>query len=260
MVSGRRLRRWSRHDLTVIALRLGLLAALLIGWQLAGNDAVRLRMPTFARTVSSWLNLTFNGDLLPRLVESNIAMVLGYTLALVIGVSFGLAMGLLPRLGSIARPYLLILIALPMIAFLPSVQAIFGLGLTSRVIVVFVVAFIYVAINAEVGARAASAPLTEMGRSFGASRAQMIRELVLPQAFPSIMAGSRLGLERAIGGMVLAELFLSGAGIGSLLTFHRNRLDAGAVFAIALTLVLEGVILLALARRFENYVTRGYRR
>jgi ABC-type nitrate/sulfonate/bicarbonate transport system permease component len=257
--SGRVPTRWSRHGLTVLGLRFGLLAVLLTGWQLIGNDAVRLRMPTFTRTITSWWNLTVNGDLLPRLLESNIAMVLGYTLALVVGISFGLAMGLLPKLGGVARPYLLALIALPMIGFLPLIQVMFGFGITSRVIVVFIVAFIYVTLNAEVGARAASASLHEMGRSFGASRWQSIRELVLPQAFPSIMAGSRLGLERAIGGMVLAELFLSGAGIGSLLTFHRNRLDAGAVFAIAITLVLEGVILLAIARRIERRLTRGYR-
>lgn len=258
--SGRAPTRWSRHSLTVIGLRLGLVAALLVVWQLVGNDEVRLRMPTFARTVTSWWNLAANGDLLPRLVESNVAMVVGYSLALVIGIAFGLAMGLIPAIGTVARPYLLALIALPMIGILPLIQAVFGLGVTSRVVVVFVVAFIYVTINAEVGARTASAALREMAHSFGASRRQLLGEIVLPQAFPSIMAGSRLGLERAIGGMVLAELFLSGAGIGSLLAFHRNRLDAGAVFAIALTLVLEGVILLTLARRIERHVTRGYRR
>jgi NitT/TauT family transport system permease protein len=210
--------------------------------------------------VTSWWKLTFEGDLIPRLIESNVAMVVGYSIALVVGISFGLAMGLIPALGAVARPYLLALIALPMIGILPLIQAVFGLGVTSRVVVVFVVAFIYVTINAEVGARTTSAPLREMAHSFGTNRRQLLREIVLPQAFPSIMAGSRLGLERAIGGMVLAELFLSGAGIGSLLSFHRNRLDAGAVFAIALTLVLEGVILLTLARRIERHVTRGYRR
>lgn len=251
--------RWSRQRLTVISLRLGLLAALLIGWQLIGNDEVRLRMPTALRTAESWLKLTFTGDLVPRLLESNIAMVLGYSLALVIGISSGLAMGLVPRIGSVARPYLLALIALPMIGILPLIQAVFGIGVSARIVVVFVVAFIYVTLNAEVGARSARADLREMAHSFGATRRQLIRQIVLPQAFPSIMAGTRLGLERAIGGMVLAELFLAGVGIGSLLSFHRNRLDAGAVFAIALTMVLEGVILLSLARRFERRVTRGYR-
>jgi NitT/TauT family transport system permease protein len=233
---------------------------LLLAWQAIGDDTVRLRMPTVQRTISSWLDLTLNGDLVARLIESNVAMAIGYSLALVVGISIGLAMGLIPTLGVVARPYLLALIALPMIGILPLIQAVFGLGVTSRVIVVFVVAFIYVTINAEVGARTASPSLREMAHSFGADRRRMISEIILPQAFPSIMAGSRLGLERAIGGMVLAELFLSGAGIGSLLAFHRNRLDAGAVFAIALTLVLEGVILLALARRIERHVTRGYRR
>jgi ABC-type nitrate/sulfonate/bicarbonate transport system permease component len=252
--------RWTAQNLKVPALRLGLLVVLLVGWQLIGDDTVRLRMPTVARTVSSWWQLVVRGDLLRRLFDSNAAMIVGYTVALVVGIASGLAMGLVPRIGAIARPYLLALIALPMIGILPLIQAVFGLGLTARVVVVFVVAFIYVTLNAEVGARAASASLREMAHSFGASRWQMLREIVLPQAFPSIMAGTRLGLERAIGGMVLAELFLAGAGIGSLLSFHRNRLDAGAVFAIALTMVLEGVILLALARRIERHVTRGYRR
>lgn len=256
--SGRAPGRWSTRDLTVIGLRLGLLAILIIGWQLIGDDSVKLRMPTFVRTVESWWDLVLTGDLLQRLLQSNVAMVMGYSVALVVGIAFGLAMGLVPRIGSIARPYLLALIALPMIGILPLIQAVFGIGITARVIVVFVVAFIYVTLNAEVGARAASKQLKEMAHSFGASRWQMVREIILPQAFPSIMAGSRLGLERAIGGMVLAELFLAGAGIGSLLSFHRNRLDAGAVFAIALTMVLEGVILLAFARRIERRLTRGH--
>lgn len=248
------------QDLSVIGLRLGLLAVLLVGWQLVGDDSVRLRMPTFTRTVESGLDLILTGDLVRRLVDSNAALVVGYSAALVVGISSGLAMGLVPALGAIARPYFLALIALPMIGILPLIQAVFGLGLTARVVVVFVVAFIYVTLNAEVGARAARPELREMARSLNASRWQTLREIVLPQAFPSIMAGTRLGLERAIGGMVLSELFLTGAGIGSLLAFHRNRLDAGAVFAISLTLVLEGVILLTLARRMENRLTRGYRR
>jgi len=182
----------------------------------------------------------------------------GYGLALVVGISSGLAMGLVPLFGSIARPYLLALIALPMIGILPLIQAIFGIGVSARVVVVFVVAFLYVALNSEVGARSIRPELREMAHSFGASRWQMMRYVILPQAFPSIMAGTRLGLQRAISGMVLAELFLSGVGIGSLLSFHRNRLDAGAVFAIALTMVLEGVILLGAARWLERRVTRGY--
>jgi len=256
--SGRRSTRWSREGLTVIGLRLGLLAALLIGWQLIGNDEVRLRMPSAVRTFQSLVKLTVDGDLLPRLYQSNVAMVMGYGLALVVGISSGLAMGLVPLFGSIARPYLLALIALPMIGILPLIQAIFGIGVSARVVVVFVVAFLYVALNSEVGARSIRPELREMAHSFGASRWQMMRYVILPQAFPSIMAGTRLGLQRAISGMVLAELFLSGVGIGSLLSFHRNRLDAGAVFAIALTMVLEGVILLGAARWLERRVTRGY--
>lgn len=246
----------ARDRAITIALRAGLLVAALVVWQLVGDDSTRLALPTPSRAMSSLADLVSNGGLLGALATSNVALVLGYLLALVVGIPLGAGMGSLRWFGELARPYLVVLIAMPMIAMLPIIQVIFGIGLTSRVIVVFVFAFIYIALNTEVGVRSAAAELDEMGRSFGASRLERFVGIVLPQAFPAIMAGARLALGRAIAGMVLAEIFLVSDGVGSMLAYHRTRLDSGAVFAIIACLVLEGIVIMAAARTLERRVAR----
>jgi NitT/TauT family transport system permease protein len=106
--------------------------------------------------------------------------------------------------------------------------------------------------------RSLPADLEEMSRSFGATRRQRLLKIVLPHAFPTIMAGARLGLGRAVVGMVIAELFLVSTGLGSLLSFSMTRFDTGAVLAVALTMVLEGVVVIAIARRVEAVLTRRW--
>jgi NitT/TauT family transport system permease protein len=72
------------------------------------------------------------------------------------------------------------------------------------------------------------------------------------------MAGARLGIGRGVVGMVIAELFLVSSGLGSILSFYMTRFDTGAVLAIALTMVLEGVVVIAIARRVEAALARRW--
>lgn len=241
-----------------MALRFGLLAAIIVGWQLVGDDSAQIRMPTFTRTVASWWAMVASGELPRALVQSNVALFWGYLLALGVGVPLGIAMGTIDLLRRVVNPYLIILLSTPLIAVLPILQAIFGLGLTTRVVVVFIFAFVYITLNTVVGVRSVPAELDEMARSFGATRAERLTKVVLPQAFPAIMAGARIGLGRGVVGMVIAELFLVSSGLGSLLAFYMTRFDAGSVLAIALTMVLQGVILIALARKVEAALVRRW--
>src|SRR4029079_5396087 len=100
--------------------------------------------------------------------------------------------------------------------------------------------------------------ILEMARSFGAGRWQRLTKVVLPHAFPAIMAGARLGIGRGVVGMVIAELFLVSSGLGSLLSFYMARFDAGAVLSIALTMVLEGVVIMSAARWVERRLARAW--
>lgn len=241
-----------------LTLRFGILAILIVGWQLVGNDSAMIRMPTFTRTVGAFWRMVVSWQLPAALLQSNIALVSGYAIALVVAIPLGVLMGTVGLARKVINPYLLILLSIPLITVLPILQTIFGLGLGTRIVVVFLFSFVYIAMNTMVGVRSLPADLEEMSRSFGASRLQRLLKVVLPHAFPAIMAGARLGLGRGVVGMVIAELFLVSSGLGSLLSFYMTRFDTGAVLAVALTMVLEGVVLIALARRLEAFLTRRW--
>jgi ABC-type nitrate/sulfonate/bicarbonate transport system permease component len=242
----------------VWTLRLGILLVILAAWQAVGDDSARINMPTFTRTLIAFRDLIASGELPRALLDSNVALFWGYLLALAVSLPVGVAMGSIRAVRSLVHPYLIILLSTPLIAVLPILQAIFGLGLGTRIVVVFIFAFIYMTINTEVGVRAVPDDLLEMARSFGASRWRRLTRVVLPHAFPAIMAGARLGLGRGVVGMVIAELFLVSSGLGSMLSFYMARFDAGSVLAIALTMVLEGVVIIAIARQIERALARQW--
>lgn len=241
-------------------LRIGILVLLLGTWQLIGNDEIQLAMPTFTRTMAALVDLLSagfaEGSLLEGMVITNQALVGGYALALAVSLPLGIIMGSSRGVAAVATPYLTVLLAAPMIALVPIVQLVFGLTLAGRIVVVFLFAFIYMTINTMIGVREVSTDLKEMARSFGATRGQMLRRVVLPSAVPAIMAGVRLGLGRAIIGMIIAELSLIGAGIGSLILEFQVRFEPAYVFAIVFLAVLEGVLLMEIARRIESRFAR----
>jgi ABC-type nitrate/sulfonate/bicarbonate transport system permease component len=237
-------------------LRVGILLAILSLWQLAGNDKIRLGMPTFTGTVGALVDMVTDGTLLDALWITNQAMIVGYLLAIGVSLPLGIAMGSSPAVERIAQPYLMILLAAPMIALVPVVQAAFGLTFVARVAVIFLFSFIYMTVNTMVGVRTVDHQLKEMARSFLASPLQRMRFVILPAAVPGIMAGVRLGLGRAMIGMVVAELSLIGAGVGSLILDYQVRFQPAYVFAIVLVVILEGVVLMEIARRLESRLSQ----
>jgi ABC-type nitrate/sulfonate/bicarbonate transport system permease component len=235
----------------------GAVALVVLGlWQLIGDDSVRLAMPTFVRTVRALTDLVADGSLSEGLFLSNQALVAGFGLALLVGIPLGLLMGSVKWLRRLAEPYLSFVLAVPMIALVPVIQVAFGLTLTARIVVVFLFSFVYVAINAMVGVSEVDPSLKEMARSFGASTRHLVTVVVLPGAIPAIMAGIRLGLGRAMVGMVVAELTLIGSGLGSLIIDYQFRFEPGYVLAIVLVILVEAVVLMELAKRFEQRVSR----
>lgn len=239
-------------SLPKVALRLAVLFTILGAWQLLGDDQSRLTMPTFTRTLAALAELISTGALIDGLWTTNQALIGGYALSLAVSLPLGVLLGTSIGAERVLQPYLTILLAAPMISVVPIIQAAFGLTLGARIAVVFLFAFIYMTINTTVGVRGVDSRLREMASSFGSTRLQMLRWVILPGAVPAIMAGVRLGLGRAIIGMIIAELVLVGAGIGSLIIEYETRIQPAYVFAIVLAVVLEGVLLMEIARRIEG--------
>jgi NitT/TauT family transport system permease protein len=213
-----------------------------------------LLIPTFTATATALATLVFSAELWQAVIISNQAMVLGFALTLAVGIPTGLAMGRFQLLDRIAAPYISILLAAPMAMFIPLLIMSTGIGLTSRVILVFLFSVITVVVNCSAGVRSVDRSLIEMSYSFGASERVIWWRVLLPGALPAVMAGVRIGLGRAVGGMIIVELLMVAVGLGGLMLKYQGGFRPGPLYATVIVVVLEALLVIAIAHWFERKV------
>ena len=193
-----------------------------------------------------------DGELWGPLWESNKAVVIGFPLAVVTAIPIGLAMARWAYFGRFMNPWAILLLALPIAPLTPLLILGFGIGMTSRVIVVVLFCWVFIALNTRAGVRGVDPSLVEMARAFDANERQVWRFILLRGAMPGIIAGLRIGLARAIAGMVVVELLMVPAGVGGLMLRFRGQFEAGLVFAVVLAVILESVLILFGMRALER--------
>jgi NitT/TauT family transport system permease protein len=237
----------------VIAIRVLVFGAFAGVWQLLAVRSDSLLIPTFTETVGALFQLMFqDGELWGPLWESNKAVVIGFPLAVVTAIPIGLAMARWAYFGRFMNPWAILLLALPIAPLTPLLILGFGIGMTSRVIVVVLFCWVFIALNTRAGVRGVDPSLIEMARAFDANERQVWRFILLRGAMPGIIAGLRIGLARAIAGMVVVELLMVPAGVGGLMLRFRGQFEAGLVFAVVLAVILESVLILFGMRALER--------
>lgn len=236
------------------------LLGVVVGWELLARRLGSLLMPGPLDTIRTLARLLGGGELWSALGESNGAMLLGYALAAVVGVPLGLSLGLMPRWARAVDVYLDLLLVTPMPALIPLLVVWLDVGLLTRVLVVFVFAVTVIAVSAAAGVREVDRELVDMARAFGARRLRLWWTVVWPAALPATAGGLRLGLGRAINGMVAVELLAVAVGAGRLILRFQGDFDAAAVYAVALVVAAEGVLLTGLVRRLEPWLVPGQAR
>jgi ABC-type nitrate/sulfonate/bicarbonate transport system permease component len=224
-------------------------------WEIAGRTGNARLLPPFSKVLTAWYDLLISGELFRTLAVSLQALVIGFLISLVVGVPLGLMMGRYRRLEAFLDIYMTALLTVPMISFIPFLVIAFGLGLHSRVWIVFLFAFVIIAINTTAGVRHVDPTLTEMAKSFGAKESELFVKIILPAALPMIMAGIRLGMGRAVLGMVTSEMILAVVGFGAMLMTFSASFNSPALFATILTIVLLAVALLALIQFLDRRLT-----
>jgi NitT/TauT family transport system permease protein len=236
-------------------LRFASIVFLLVGWELLARSLDSLLFPTPEETFTALAQLVVTPSFWQAFLISNQALVLGFALAAVTGVTVGLAMGRWRSAERVLDPYLNILIATPMSALIPVLILALGLGLSSRVLVVFMFSIVVIVVNTRTGLKTMEPSWVEMAHSFGASERQMWLKVLLPGALPGVTTGLRLGLGRSLTGMVAVELTLIAVGIGRLILDYQATFEAGSVYATILIVIAEAVLLLNLLRTIEGRLT-----
>jgi ABC-type nitrate/sulfonate/bicarbonate transport system permease component len=239
---------------------LSVVVVLLI-WQWGSTQTSGLLLPPPSAVLGKFLDPAWSGALMRALSQSLLQLALGFGLTLLIAVPLGMVIGRYRVLREMFEPVINAIYAIPPVAFVPFLVIWFGLFFEARVALVFLMSFFDVLVVIIAGARDVRRPLIDVGRSFGASRLQQLRLIVLPSLLPFFIAALRVGSARAINGMITAELFFAAVNLGAMMKRSTQQFDTAAVLSIVLVICLLGLIAQSLValieRRLVHWHVRG---
>ena len=230
------------------------IGCMLVLWEIFGRQV----NPIFgsypsAIAVAFW-ELLLSGQPGSALYDSLRPFLLGYGLAIVVGVPVGLVVGRFRTAEAALGIYITAGYAMPLVALVPLLILWLGLGFTVKVAVVFLMALFPICINTWLGVIAVPKTLIEVGKSFVASDLVILRRIVLPATLPYIMAGVRLAVGRAVVAMVIAEFFTTISGLGAVIINSANNFDTATMFVPILILMVMAIGLNSLIGYVERKV------
>ena len=231
------------------------LLSLALLWELMGRAMDSTLIPPLTQIGAAWWKLLSSGKLLSNLSMSLTTLATGFCLAMLVGVVIGLLMGRFRAVEHFLDLYVNALMSAPSTAFVPVLILWFGLGVESRVAVVFLFAVFVIIINTMTGVKQVDTVLVEMARSFGAGEREVFFKIMLPAALPAIMAGLRLGIGRAVKGMVTAEMLLTLTGIGAMIMQYGSSFATDSLFAVILTILLIALLTMKAVQWLDRRLT-----
>lgn len=185
----------------------------------------------------------------------------GFALAVAVGLFLGLLVGASPAVYKGLYPLMVGLNSVPKVAVVPILVIWFGIGTVPAIITAFVISFFPIMVNVATGLATIEPELRDVLRSLGARRWQILRKIGLPRAMPYFFASLKVAITLAFIGSVVAETVASDRGIGYLMISASARFDVPLVFAGLLIIALMGVVMYEvfafIERRVTFWATRG---
>lgn len=210
-----------------------------------------------SRILSTGYDMFADGSIFYDMQVSGLEFLVGYGMAVVIGVPLGILMGWYGRLNAILEPFVSALYATPRIALLPLMMIWFGIGFGSKIAIVFLGAIFPILVNTITGVRTIEADFIKVARSFGSNDRQLFLTVALPSSVPFLLTGLRLGLGHALVGIVVGEMYGATRGLGFIIAvagarFQTDRLMVGIILIASAGVILTEILRL-IERRFERW-------
>jgi NitT/TauT family transport system permease protein len=202
------------------------------------------------RGAQLWQDGTLQADIETSLAE----LAIGLGLGIVVGILVGVLMASSAAFEDLFDPWVSLIYSMPIIALAPLFVLWFGIGITSKVAIVFLMSIFPVLINSHIGLKTADPDLIEAGRSYGSTPVQIFLKVRFPSAVPFIVSGIRNAISRGLIGVVVAEFFGSQSGLGYLIQSSAQTFDAKALFVGVFILAFGGIGAVEFLRRLEQWV------
>jgi len=213
------------------------------GWEIAGRHVSPVFLSPPSAIFKAGVAMARSGELGNALSTSLETLVIGFVAASVVGIVLGLLIGRYKMFDAATDWLINALYAMPMVAIIPLVILWFGLGEEAKLFIVGILTVFPVLINTAAGVRNVPQALIDVSTAFAANERQVFTKIILPSAVPYMMTGLRLGIGRAIIGMVVAEFFTAITGLGAVLVKYGNQYDTASMFVPLLVLMLLGIVL-----------------
>lgn len=224
------------------------------GWELLGQNINPLFLAPPSAILVAAYEMTLSGELPRAFGQSIMTLLVGFVAASIIGIFLGLLIGRYKKVEASTDWIVSALYATPLVAIIPLVIIWFGLGFTAKLFIVFKITVFSVLINTAAGVRNVPEPLIQLAKSFGASERQIFTKIILPSALPYMATGLRLGIGRALIGMVVAEFYTAITGLGALIVTYGNQYEIAKMFVPIMVLMLLGIALSVGVRKVEEAV------
>lgn len=235
-------------------IRLISIVVVFASWEILGRQVNPLFMSYPTAIIQAAVQLMSTGELQRAFMESMTTLLVGFVSASLLGIGIGLAIGRYKDVEAATDWVINALYATPLVAVVPLVVLWLGLGWEAKLFIVLKITIFPVLINTSAGVRNVPAQLIELGNAFAATERQIFTKIILPAAVPYMMTGLRLGIGRALIGMVVAEFFTAITGLGAMIVKYGNQYNTAAMFVPIFILMLMGILLTFGVRRLEDRI------
>lgn len=239
--------------MTIAGTRVPKAAALLVWlviWEIVGRLDLVLLFPPFTEVLAAIPQVISTPSFAAAAWLTVYCYVAGLAIAIVGGIALGLLMGLVPTADKILNMWVNIMLSAPLSALVPVIMILFGMGAPTVIATVVMFAIWIIALDTRAGVLHVSPSLREMSVSFGASRLQRLK-IILLSALPEILAGVRLGVIRGVKGVVIGQLLVAIIGVGALFKLYSQNFLMAHFWALIVILFAFALSLAALVGRLE---------
>ena len=231
-------------------------------WEVIGRKEAVFVFPPLTRVLITLVDLVQQHAFHAAAIESLKSFSAGMVIAIIGGVALGFFMGRIEGVNKLLGMWVNIFASAPLTSLVPVIMLLFGMGQTTIIVTVILFAIWIITLDTLAGVKHISPSLIEMGRSFGAGRWQLLSKVLFWAALPEILAGIRMGLIRAVKGVVIGQLLVSVVAFGRLFANYARSFLLEEFWALTLVLFAFALgfseLIGRLEKRVEYYAgTRG---